>query len=282
MPIVLILGLSSDSVISYLIRYLSNKPISIVYIDQDLLGSSIVFDSNYWYLPGLDPISHDSVTAVFNRCASPNPGGIFNRQKKILNSLLLGLLDYRYSNVINRPAAMMSNTSKPYQSYLLRNFNIFFPKDICLANVYIEKVFTGLIYKSISSVRSIVHRYDLDSPNMVVEPVLFQNTIIGNNIRVHIIGEEIFSLSVEASGIDYRYSEDKRFILHSLPEHIARVCLKIAKYLGLVFCGIDLILSHKNYFFLEANPAPGYDYFEEYFAGTPISDALYRVLVLGK
>ena len=47
---------------------------------------------------------------------------------------------------------------------------------------------------------------------------------------------------------------------------------------GLIFACIDLIYADESFYFFEANPSPGYDYFEKAVGSEVISAALYAVL----
>ena len=131
-----------------------------------------------------------------------------------------------------------------------------------------------LIYKSISGVRSIVKRVTKqDRKRWVREPVLFQELIQGNNIRVHVIKDIVIACCCMARDIDYRYAKAMRIERVKLPLWLELECIDVARQLGFEFTGIDLILRNGEYFILEVNPAPGYAYFD---IDLCISRALYK------
>jgi len=191
-------------------------------------------------------------------------------------------LDYDGAMVINRPRFMLSNTSKPYQSWRVRSSGLSMPRYACLANIRMMAVDEPLIAKSISAVRSVVGPYLYKPGDRVQEPVLFQAHIRGNNIRVHVIGNVVIAIRIQSSAIDYRYASDSRYRRVELPPCVQQACIAISQALRLPFCGIDLIDDHGTYYFLEANPAPGYNAFERHIQGKPISEALVRFMQSGE
>lgn len=66
-----------------------------------------------------------------------------------------------------------------------------------------------------------------------------------------------------------------------MPTELEQKCIAISRYLGLNFAGIDLIDQDGEYFFLEANPSPGFSFYE-YKAYQPISEAIATLLKNGK
>ena len=86
------------------------------------------------------------------------------------------------------------------------------------------------------------------------------------------------AVAIRSSDIDYRYSADTYFRPYCLPRAIRHSCLEICARFGLIFAGIDLIYADESFYFLEANPSPGYDYFEKAVGSEVISAALYAVL----
>lgn len=270
----LLLGRSCDTVLQYLANFLSSYSSKIIFIDQDEVGVKVNLDSNNWYLNNDYVLPHGAIKCVFNRSASFMPGGSYSNSQKIANQFLVGLLDYKYEYVLNRPRHVMSNCSKPYQSFLAERFPFCFPEFSIMANAKLGKKPEDIIFKSISSVRSIVSSLDTVRSSYVKEPVLFQKKIVGDNIRVHVVGNDLVAARIQANNIDYRYCKSKKFTAHHLPKRIAAACVDLSKFLSLNFCGIDLIKQDNDYFFLEANPAPGYNYYENFFRDKPISMAL--------
>ena len=275
---VMLIGLPSDIVLQHFASYLSSQDSNIIFINQNLLGTSINLDSDYWFLPGLGRIAHREILGVYNRCMGFNPKAKVATGIRNAHAFLLGMLDYDYSLVVNRPSAMLSNNSKPLQSYLLRDLGLAQPESVCLANGFILQYTGNMIYKSICAVRSIVNKVQIVRKTFVKEPMLLQQAIIGYNVRVHVVGRAIFATKITAKQIDYRYCKNTKHEAYSLPAATQDICYKIAAKLNLLFCGIDLIFMQGKYYLLEVNTAPGYNYYEQALQGD-ISAALYKLLI---
>jgi glutathione synthase/RimK-type ligase-like ATP-grasp enzyme len=109
------------------------------------------------------------------------------------------------------------------------------------------------------------------------------------DIRVTVIGEEIFptaidSMSVADAHIDFR-RVDSMDLPHepvTLPEAISHACLTIVEMLGLRFGAIDLLETPDgDYVFLEINPN-GQWYWVELITGQPMARAMADLLERGE
>ena len=66
-----------------------------------------------------------------------------------------------------------------------------------------------IIYKSCSSVRSIVQEWNPDDPHIDrirLLPTQFQAFVPGVNVRVHVIGDAVIPTEIASTATDYRYS----------------------------------------------------------------------------
>lgn len=109
----------------------------------------------------------------------------------------------------------------------------------------------------------------LETQTLNGEPVIFQEYIQGEDIRVYILDGEFLSAhkigkSNKNSSIDYRTNTDfikgdANYTLIELPENIKKICAKAASVSGLVFSGIDLKRTENDEFYLlECNSMPHY------------------------
>ena len=138
-----------------------------------------------------------------------------------------------------------------------------------------------LVYKSASSIRSIVSSLDGNSVAKMESlrslPTQFQRKIEGYNVRVHVIGRRVFATQISSRATDYRYAAAEgtsaRFRPYELNTDLRKKCLHLARVCQLVFAGIDLMVNPSRVYCLEVNPSPGYSYYQEA-TGQPISDAL--------
>lgn len=113
-------------------------------------------------------------------------------------------------------------------------------------------------------------------------PTQFQAFIDGVNIRVHVVGREVFATAVESEAVDYRYAQrDGHGLAMSptkLPRAVAARCRRLSEVLDLPLCGIDLKRTPDgDYYCFEVNPSPAYSFYEEH-TGQPISEAIVRYL----
>lgn len=116
-------------------------------------------------------------------------------------------------------------------------------------------------------------------------PVIFQERIVGPDVRVTVVGGEIASSVVVESedGVDYRSGAAYRrgeacYHAHPLPPEVAALCLRAAALCHHVLSGIDLKrAADGSYTILEANSAPVYLDIEQK-TGAPITEKLIRWL----
>ena len=211
----------------------------------------------------------------------------------LLQQQLLYWMDMTSVRVLNPPWTMSSNISKPYQAQLIKEAGFKIPPTCITSDKAALHQFRqrhpALIYKSISSVRSIVKELQQADQNMLDKiqylPTQFQEKLNGINIRVHVVGDTLFATKIETEVTDYRYAgrENKSATLSSftLPKKIAESCFRLSKQLGLTLCGIDLFLNNdKEYYCFEVNPSPGYSYYQNN-TGQDISGAIANWLYRG-
>jgi D-alanine-D-alanine ligase-like ATP-grasp enzyme len=149
-----------------------------------------------------------------------------------------------------------------------------------------QDVHRRLIFKSISSVRSIVQELmgprigQLDRIRAL--PVQFQQLLRGTEIRVHVAGSELFATEILSNVVDYRYAgregQDVEMKVCELPAPIRERCFQLSRMLDLPLCGIDLKLTPDGtYYCFEVNPSPGFSYFQQQ-TGQDIAGGIVRYL----
>jgi glutathione synthase/RimK-type ligase-like ATP-grasp enzyme len=194
------------------------------------------------------------------------------------------------SRVANRASAMAGNGSKPMQSLCLVQAGFCVPPMLMTndpqAVLQFEAEHGPLVYKSASGVRSIVSPLDAAARRRLAAvrhvPTLFQKRLRGTNLRVHVVGAELFATEIDSDRIDYRYAARQggsaELRATRLSPEIESACRSASELLGLPFCGLDLMLADdgRTYCF-EANPSPGYSWYQD-ITGQPIAAALARWL----
>lgn len=194
------------------------------------------------------------------------------------------------SLVVNRPSAMASNGSKPYQLALIHAAGFDVPDTLVTTDSGAVLAFRDLhgsvIYKSVSGVRSIVSRFDdrhLDRLHEIANcPTQFQEYIAGTDWRIHVVGDEVFASEIVCDSDDYRYAGrvgGRTEIRAGMLEFGLSVrCSTLAAALGLHIAGIDLRRTHDGrWFCFEVNPSPGFSFYQEE-TGQPIAEAVARLL----
>lgn len=191
--------------------------------------------------------------------------------------------------VINRLSAQASNLSKPWQlEQIKRWFEV--PRTLVTTEPDAAHAFAmslpAVIVKSASGVRSIVRRLTTDRLAALGDvancPTLLQECIDGIDIRVHVVGDFVYATEVTSAATDYRYDPTSRHRHVGLPDDIARRCVELSQHLELPFSGIDLRRrTDGSYVCFEANPSPGFVYFEP-FPAHPIADAVAGYMATGR
>ena len=107
--------------------------------------------------------------------------------------------------------------------------------------------------------------------------------MLGYDVRVHVVGHEVFAVKAVADAIDYRYAHQDggppaELEPYDLEPVWADACIHLAHSLGLPLAGIDLKRTPDGGMVcFEVNPSPGFSYYEES-TGQPISRAIARAL----
>jgi glutathione synthase/RimK-type ligase-like ATP-grasp enzyme len=114
-------------------------------------------------------------------------------------------------------------------------------------------------------------------------PVQFQAYVEGVDVRVHVIGEQVFATRVSSEATDYRYAgvgggQPARLEATELSDDTAGRCVELTRRLGLRFSGLDLrVRNEGEVICFEVNPCPAYAYYEGH-TGQPIAAAVARHL----
>jgi glutathione synthase/RimK-type ligase-like ATP-grasp enzyme len=272
-------------------------------IDRTSLNMKVGKTVSGWIKTRSFVIDLGSVTAVYLRPydsrrmsavqREPEASSIW-RHALSLEDAMLAWIEITPALVVNRPTVTISNNSKPYQAKLIQAAGLRIPDTLVTTDAEAVREFWQLhgeiIYKSVSGVRSIVSRLSEDHRSRLATvancPTQFQEFIPGNDWRVHVVGDEVFSCEVLSNADDYRYSgrsgETVQIMARELPEELKNNCLRVSKMLRLPLCGIDLRCTPQGeWYCFEVNPSPGFSFYEQA-TGQPIADAIARFLTTGQ
>ena len=208
------------------------------------------------------------------------------KHSAFLHSVLADWIEMAECRVLNKAEAMASNGSKPYQAQWIQRAGFLVPPTLVTNEpdeaVDFARRHGPVVYKSTSSIRSIVREFDSSHPEKLSKlralPTQFQARITGTNIRVHVVGNRLFPTEIATTAVDYRYAhrdgEQVEMREIELPTEIAVRCVRLSQALCLPFCGIDLMRTPDDeYYCFEVNPSPAYSYYEQE-TGQPIARAV--------
>jgi glutathione synthase/RimK-type ligase-like ATP-grasp enzyme len=207
-----------------------------------------------------------------------------------VDDTLLSWADLTPAVVVNRPSAMASNGSKPYQGAWVERFGFHYPETLMTTDADLVREFraahAAVIYKSISGVRSKVTRLtevNVDRLDDVAWcPTQFQEYVPGDDYRVHIVGDQVFACRIASTAEDYRYAnattDALKISASAIPADVEKRAIELTRDMGLLVSGIDLReRPDGRWYCFEVNPSPGFSYFE---AATdqPIAEAVADLL----
>jgi len=206
---------------------------------------------------------------------------------------LLLSLEHAGIPVVNPPQAGAALQHKPFQLDVLRRLGADLPRTLIsndperirafLAEEQAqgeEVIFKPLLGGAITRLLDAEALSRLETVRMA--PVIFQQRIHGDDIRVILVGEKIVSavaIRTPVAHLDFRadplYSDGKaHYERVVLPSHVEEVCKAAGRDCGLRFAGIDIKYSSSDqWFFLELNSSPIFMDVERKL-GDPISRSL--------
>ena len=194
------------------------------------------------------------------------------------------------AHVVNRPQAMASNNSKPYQLAQIAGFGFAVPDTLVTTDAAAVRTFCErherVIFKSVSGVRSIVAQLapqDSGLEDVANCPTQFQQYVPGEDVRVHVVGERILATRIVSDASDYRYAsrsgDDLAMAAVDLPPALAENCYAMTRGMDLQVSGIDLRHAPTGeWYCFEVNPSPGFTFFEA-ITGQPIAAAIADLLI---
>lgn len=192
--------------------------------------------------------------------------------------------------VFNRPLAGASNASKALHVKLLGDCGFRTPRTM-LSNApsLVEQRVPpnhSWVSKGCSGTRTIAASIGpLESTrfgNLAIFPSLFQERVVGYDVRVHFVESDYVALRIDSDRLDYRYAKRQGGQISTrivdLPQLERFKAIEFMRHQGLLFAGFDFkVDEHGNWWVLEANPMPGFEFFDKHANGA-ISDLLARHL----
>lgn len=291
----LVLGLAHEPPVAAVTRALERVDAPHVVVDQRRL---LAGDCRTWFtgrgaggVLDVDAtrVALEEVTGVYTRLTSwtelpeltADPGLLGHARH--LHQAIDAWLETSSARIINRTSANDTNNSKPYQAMIIRE-HFAIPTTLVTNDPEAVEAFRAevgpVVYKSVSGERSIVTAFtDVDRdrlPLLTSAPVQFQEHVSGVDVRVHVVGSDVFATRIDSDATDYRYdtSSVARFRAVELSDQVAADCVRLTARLGLELSGIDLRYADDGRVVcFEVNPSPAYIVYEEA-TGQPIAAAI--------
>lgn len=203
-----------------------------------------------------------------------------------------GMLDSLACPWVNPRQADEAAHHKPYQWTIAHRVGLHLPRTLVTtdpdaARTFIEsshpsKVVFKAFLAAINEWREtrLIQAEDLERLDLVrYAPVIFQEYVPGVDLRITMIGNEIFAAEIDARNTSYEV--DMRMVVGeavvkavTLPSEVQSMLRNLQHSLGLVYGAIDMRRTENGeHVFLEVNPA-GQWLFVEQRTGLPISKAL--------
>jgi len=293
------IGSVGDETFSHSVRAFLDFGLSVRVIDQALLahGGSFVLAhaSDSWIEFCGERLVFAECASMYVRLTDIAPGAPDEASGAISRAMYYALNEFIANitaiPIANRPLGDVSNVSKILHSALWSQLGVMVPESCVtdrpdVALEFISKWNSNVIYKGASASKTWVSGFnalaDLSRLTLIAKsPVLFQQRIDGPDVRVHVVGSEVFAEQINSSAIDYRTVKGRnRYTAVVLPERIAHACTQIAGSTDQPLLGIDFKVQAEtgDWYFLEANAMPCYQGYDKRAKGA-ISRALARYLM---
>jgi hypothetical protein len=301
--VILLWGVPSDPPLAAVERILRRDRLAYAFLDQRaVLDSTLTVSvdaraSGTLQVAG-DTMSLDDIAAVYPRpyaleqipvLAEAGRDSAEFRYAAAFQDLFSIWLDLAPARVLNRPRQMALNYSKPFQASLIEAAGFGVPETLLTTDPEAVREFRdahgGVVYKSVSAVRSIVAQLRPEDEarleGVVWCPTQFQRRIAGTEVRVHVVGEQVFASEIVTAADDYRYAflSDTPLEIRAFdpPEEWVGRCRHLAAAMGFPIAGIDLREEDGVWYCFEVNPSPGFTYYQER-TGQPIDEAVAGLL----
>jgi glutathione synthase/RimK-type ligase-like ATP-grasp enzyme len=286
-----IFGTADEPIESALAKEIKSLGFDPLHIRADALDEGLplsIIDNEYWYLgkntndikgfylrgiPGAYApyMEKDDSLVLFDDWYTQY---IHAREKASYFVSWLIALQHQKATLVNPPQAASVLQYKPFQLHVLKAVGAEIPRTLISNDPKAIKQFKrenkDVIFKPITG-GAITRRLDASAMKnldaVTYSPVIFQECIDGDDLRVMLVGDEIVScvaVKTPQQHLDFRddpsYSGGEAWYEEvTLPPVIIELCRKAARECGLLFAGIDIKKTKDGrWVFLELNSSPIY------------------------
>jgi hypothetical protein len=182
--------------------------------------------------------------------------------------------------VINRPNHHQLNSYKPAHYAWLAASGLLVPPSLMSSDPISLKDFVArgrTVVKPVCGTRATTREIDAADLDRLPDhdgPLLVQRLIEGDDVRAHVVGDQVVACRFSSDAIDYRTDRRSRRTMIDVPDDLASLIVANTAEQGLTFAGWDFkVDADETYWCLECNPMPGYSFYDRVCDGK-ISDAL--------
>lgn len=290
-----LIGLDSDRTFCYFANFAASQGINLQVINlRSVINDgdwhiNLPQNGNSWLKDATDIYKLDPLASYYCRLinlASVQSDITLAHRWQGLIFALTAYLEQIPGTVINRPNCRSDNNSKPLHELALQYYGLKVAPSITSSDASKLTAFAQqqkAIVKPISGIRAdsrLVSIAELADFHSTQGPIHLQQFISGDDVRVHIVGEQYQAELIQCPTVDYRldYESAQHFPNHQIPPDLAQKLIKATKAFGLCFAGWDFKRTAEGeYWCLEANPMPGYDGYDRRCEGQ-ISQLLIELL----
>ena len=299
----LLWGLPGDPPLATVARELAALDAPVHVLDQREVLSTFIDTGVGTVRLGSSEVELDEVGAVYlrpydvnrlPRLARLRTDDGARRHIAAVEQAMYAWLDTTPAFLVNPIWASATNASKPWQLARVREAGFAVPETLVTTDPRTAREFIhqhrDVLFKSVSGIRSRVRRVtpaDLDRLDDVRTcPTQFQRRVPGTDVRVHVVGREVFPTRVTCDADDYRYAvqqgkEPATLTPTDLPLAVRRRCVALAQLLALPVAGVDLrVTPDGEWYCFEVNPSPAFTYYEHH-TGQQIARSIAALLVSG-
>jgi glutathione synthase/RimK-type ligase-like ATP-grasp enzyme len=209
-------------------------------------------------------------------CRLIDLGGVCPTQTLVWKTVVTAFsswLELCPGTVVNRPGHANDNACKPLHEARLASMGFAVPPSFTGSRRSELIAFTAegaTVAKALSGQRAdcrVVTVDDFVDYDDRSGPVHLQRFVPGDDVRAHVVGDEIIAVRIMAAGPDYRLDTAAHFERCTLPDRVADLLRQATRSFGLAFAGWDLRVRGDECWVLEANPMPGYSYYDSQLEG---------------
>ncbi|MGB3510888.1 MAG: hypothetical protein WBA93_16985 [Microcoleaceae cyanobacterium] len=297
---ILILGSDEDIHAAHLKKTLTEKGITVDYLDTRLFPTKLKISwqplthTGYVKFPDGRKWNLTDIHKIFWRTfAGVNVPKLTDSYQETIAvndsmSLLRSFMRSTPEKWVNSWDAYQFHKEKPLQLSLAHKIGVTIPATL-VTNDFREIIdfyhsYVYVIFKPVYGgchTQFLTAKYlEIDRMNLAlsISPITLQEYISGTNIRSYVIGKNVYSAEIRSDSLDFREDKKAKLIYLETPEDMKRKCLAITKAFGLKWTGIDWRFQPSGEFiFLEANFSPMFLHFERQ-TGFPITEDLIELL----